>query len=67
MPDPRRPDVRDEPQEDAEERRRQVEEGARDAFIEGAEAESVRRLGRGLTAEELDRVLRRYQARHREG
>ena len=34
----------------------------RAAFIEGAEEESRRRFGRGLTAEELERVLRRYPA-----
>jgi hypothetical protein len=32
----------------------------RQAFIEGAEADSRQRLGRWLTAEELVRVLRRY-------
>jgi hypothetical protein len=32
----------------------------RQAFIDGAETDSRRRLGRGLTAEELERVLRRY-------
>jgi hypothetical protein len=32
----------------------------RQAFIEGAEHDSRRRLGRGLTVEELERVLRRY-------
>ncbi|HEY5182175.1 MAG TPA: hypothetical protein VIJ07_20795 [Dermatophilaceae bacterium] len=32
----------------------------RQSFIEGAEQDSQRRLGRGLTAEELERVLRRY-------
>ena len=32
----------------------------RAAFIEGAEADSRRRLSRGLTREELERVLRRY-------
>lgn len=32
----------------------------RQAFLEGAEEDSRRRLGRGLTAEELERVLRRY-------
>jgi len=31
---------------------------ARQAFLEGAEQESQRRLGRGLTREELERVLR---------
>src|SRR5215203_4953128 len=30
------------------------------AFVEGAEEDSRRRLGRGLTEDELDRVLRRY-------
>jgi len=29
-------------------------------FIDGAEMDSRRRLGRGLTDEELERVLRRY-------
>jgi len=33
---------------------------ARRAFIEGAEEDSQRRLGRGLTRDELERVLRRY-------
>lgn len=33
---------------------------ARAAFVEGAEEDSRRRLGRGLTAEELERVLRHY-------
>jgi hypothetical protein len=32
----------------------------RQAFISGAEADSRRRLGRGLTAEELERVLWHY-------
>jgi len=32
----------------------------RQAFIEGAEEDSWRRLGRGLTADEQERVLRRY-------
>jgi hypothetical protein len=30
------------------------------AFIEGADEDSRRRLGRGLTAEELEQVLGRY-------
>lgn len=64
--DPTRPDLPGEPADDAEERRRQFEERARAEVIAGAEADSVRRLGRGLTAEELERVLRRYQAQHRE-
>jgi hypothetical protein len=29
-------------------------------FLAGAEADSLRRLGRALTAAELERVLRRY-------
>ncbi len=32
----------------------------RRAFIEGADEDSRRRMGRGLTTEELERVLRRY-------
>jgi hypothetical protein len=32
----------------------------RQAFVEGVEADSRRRLGPGLTAEELGRALRRY-------
>jgi hypothetical protein len=32
----------------------------RAAFITGAEEDSLRRLGRGLTLEELRRVLRHY-------
>ena len=32
----------------------------RQASLQGAEENSRRRLGRGLTAEELERVLRRY-------
>jgi len=35
-------------------------ERLRAEFIAGAEEESRRRLGRGLTREELERVLRRY-------
>ena len=37
-----------------------VNERLRAAFIAGAEEDSRRRLGRGLTPEELERVLRRY-------
>ena len=32
----------------------------RQAYVEGAEEQSRRQGGRGLTAEELERVLRRY-------
>jgi hypothetical protein len=37
-----------------------LNERLRHAFIDGAEMDSRRRLGRGLTARELERVLRRY-------
>lgn len=37
-----------------------LNERLRTAFVEGAEDDSHRRLGRGLTREELERVLRRY-------
>jgi hypothetical protein len=37
-----------------------LNERLRAAFLAGAEEESQRRLGRGLTRDELDRVLRRY-------
>ena len=42
------------------ERRARLKERLRAEFIAGAEEESRRRLGRGLTKEELERVLRRY-------
>ena len=41
-------------------RRLELNRKLRHAFIEGAEERSQRELGRGLTAEELRRVLRRY-------
>lgn len=44
----------------AEARSRSLSERLRAAFAEGAEEDSRRRLGRGLTREELERVLRRY-------
>ena len=44
----------------ADDRRRRLNERLRQALIEGAEEDSRRRLGRALTAEELERVLRRY-------
>lgn len=44
----------------ADTRRRMLNERLRAAFVEGAEEDSRRRLGRGLTREELERVLRRY-------
>jgi hypothetical protein len=40
--------------------RARLNQRLRQAFIDGAEMDSRRRLGRGLTPEELDRVLRRY-------
>ena len=39
------------------ERRARLNQRLRQAFIEGAEEDSRRRLGRGLTAEELERIL----------
>jgi len=42
------------------ERRARLNRRLRQAFIEGAEVDMRRLLGRGLTAEELERVLRRY-------
>ena len=47
------------PQTDHE-RRARLNQRLRQAFIEGAEVDMRRLLGRGLTAEELERVLRRY-------
>jgi len=41
-------------------RRDDLEKRLRAAFLQGAEEHSRRRLGRGLTREELIRVLRRY-------
>lgn len=41
-------------------RRQRLNERQRAAFIAGAEEDSRRRLGRGLTREELEGVLRRY-------
>lgn len=43
-----------------EQHRARLNQRLRQAFIEGAEEDSQWRLGRGLTAEELERVLRRY-------
>ena len=40
--------------------RRRLNERLRAAFNAGAEEDSRRRMGRGLTREELERVLRRY-------
>jgi hypothetical protein len=41
-------------------RHRELNRKLRRAFVEGAEERSQRELGRGLTAEELRRILRRY-------
>ena len=44
----------------ADDRRARLNQRLRQAFIDGAEEDSRRLLGRGLTAEGLERVLRRY-------
>jgi hypothetical protein len=44
----------------ANDRRARLNQRLRQSFIEGAEVDSRRRLGRGLTAEELERVLGHY-------
>jgi len=41
-------------------RRRELSRKLRCAFIEGAEEDPLRRLDRGLSEEELERVVRRY-------
>ena len=43
-----------------QERRERLKQRLRAAFLEGAEEDSRRRLGRGLTREELERALRHY-------
>jgi hypothetical protein len=43
-----------------QERRARLNKRLRAAFLEGAEEDSRRRLDRGLTVEELDRVLWHY-------
>ena len=48
------------PEGDAPEPLLRLNERLRAAFFAGAEADSRRRLKRGLTREELERVLRRY-------
>jgi hypothetical protein len=42
------------------ERRRRPNERLRSDYIAGAEAEWLKRTGRLMTADELERVLRRY-------
>ena len=41
-------------------RRARLNQRLRQAFISGAEQDSQRRLGRGLTAQEMERVLHHY-------
>jgi hypothetical protein len=55
-------DVNQEPRQptDSANRRSALNRRLRIAFIAGAEEDSRRRLGRGLSEEELRRVLRRY-------
>jgi hypothetical protein len=50
------------PTDDSATRRRKFElnRKLRQTFVDGAEERSRRELGRGLTAEELECVLRRY-------
>jgi hypothetical protein len=60
MADPRRPELLDEAEPHDGAKRQRVNERLRAAWVEGAEEESRRRLGRGLTADELARVPRRY-------
>ena len=45
---------------EADARRQRLNARLRAAFIAGAEEDSRRRLGRGLTPKELERVLLRY-------
>jgi hypothetical protein len=45
---------------DGAERRNKLNRKLRTAFLKGAEEHSRRSLGRGLTAEKIDRVIRRY-------
>jgi len=54
------PRVRGSQSEDPATKRRRLNERLRAAFMAGAEEQSRRALGRGLTGDELERVLRRY-------
>jgi hypothetical protein len=45
---------------DSSDRFRELNRRLRVAFIAGAEEQSQREAGRGLTEQELERVLRRY-------
>jgi len=60
MTNPDQPDIRWDPPADPVERRRQLNERLRAEFVAGAEVQSRRSLGRGLTADELRRVLEHY-------
>jgi len=53
-------DVRTTDDEAARRTKAELNRGLRQAFIDGAEGRSRCALGRGLTADELERVLRRY-------
>jgi hypothetical protein len=46
---------------DPSERRRRLNEILRATFIAGAEEEQRKRTGRPMTAEQLERLLRRYR------
>jgi hypothetical protein len=48
------------PEGDIAKRRRRLNERLRAEFIAGGEAECEKRTGQPMTAEELERVLRRY-------
>jgi hypothetical protein len=60
MTDPRRPSLPNNRNDNPDDHRRQLNERLRAAFVEGVEEDSRRRLGRGLSPEELERALRRY-------
>ena len=61
MSDPERHVARPDP-----ERRARLNQRLRQAFIAGAEEDSRRLLGREMTAEEMERVLRQYPGDVRE-
>jgi hypothetical protein len=52
------PDAR--PLDPDHDRRARLNRHLRQSFIDGVEVDARRLLGRGLTAEELERALRRY-------
>ena len=60
MTDTERPDLRRKPADDPEEARAALNERLRAAFIEGAEEQSLRQRGRGLSDDELREMLRDY-------